>query len=312
MHTAGAIKHDQFFKRFVLGGAMRPRAVFASSSAVAAATARTVAILHPRLAHGFARQHAIANGDHALHLPGNRRVMADDNRGDTHFVGQLAESVVDELGRHRIHFAGRFVGQQQRRVIGQGYGDGNALLFAAGKLRKLVMFAPLQPHQVEQFVSAAALVARQPGDGHRQHDVFDGVEIGDQVACALLPDKAHLLAPVAVELRVTHAQEVVAIHAHAPRRRAIQPTQDVHERRLAAARSTDDRHQLAALDGQVQLAQRHLLQPGNLIDFDQPVTDDKWLTHTVSPNLIAWNTFMRSSRTISTTKATRNRAPKST
>ena len=92
----------------------------------------------------------------------------------------------------------------------------------------------------------------------------------------LLPHKADLLAAIAVELAVAHAQQILPVHTHAPRRWSIQPAEDVHQRGLAAAAGADDAHQFALLDAQVQLAQRHLFQPGDLIDFDKPVTEDKW------------------------------------
>ena len=138
------------------------------------------------------------------------------------------------------------------------------------------MHAIAQPDQLEQLAGAALAMAHMPGDRHGQDDVVDGVEVGDQVARALLPDKADPLAAIAVELAVAHAQQVLPVHPHAPRRRSIQPAQDVHQRRLAAAAGADDGHQLALLDVEVQLAQRHLFQPGDLVDFDQPVTKDKW------------------------------------
>ena len=106
-------------------------------------------------------------------------------------------------------------------------------------------------------------------------DVFYRVEIGNQVARALLPHETDLLAAVLVELAVGHAQQVVAVHAHAAGRRPVKPAQNVHERRLAAAGGADDRHQLTFFDGDVELAQRHLFQPGDFVDLDEPVTQDK-------------------------------------
>ena len=131
---------------------------------------------------------------------------------------------------------------------------------------------------VEADEGAAPGVARLSGHGHGQHDVVDRVEIRNQVARTLLPDKADPLAAIAVELAVTHAQQILPIHMHAPGRGPVQPAEDVHQRGFAAAAGADDGHQFALLDAQVQLAQRYLFQTGNLVDFDKPVTKNKGLS----------------------------------
>ncbi len=192
------------------------------------------------------------------------------------FLAQGAEGVVDQRSGGGVDFAGRLVGKQQRRMIRQPDGNCYALLFAARKLGEAMMHAAAKPDQPQQFGGALAAAARLAGDGHWQHHVFDGVEIGDQVARALLPDKANALTAIAVELAIRHAQQILPIHQYSPSRRSIQPAEDIHQRRLAAAAGADNRHQFPALDAQVQLAQRHLLQPGDFIDFDQPVTQNKW------------------------------------
>jgi hypothetical protein len=89
--------------------------------------------------------------------------------------------------------------------------------------------------------------------------------------------KPTLLAAVAVEVAVGHAQQILAADQHAASRRAIQPAEDVHQRGFAAAAGADNRHQLARLHAQVEFAQRHLLQPGDFIDFDETVTQNEWL-----------------------------------
>ena len=50
-----------------------------------------------------------------------------------------------------VEIAGRLVGQQQQRVVGQGPGDGHALPFAHGKLLRRVVDAVAQFHQFQQF-----------------------------------------------------------------------------------------------------------------------------------------------------------------
>ena len=112
-------------------------------------------------------------------------------------------------------------------MVGQGHGNGDTL----AARRRTAQTAgdacadPAPPGRATRRRGAAAVVS-QAGYGHGQHDVFDGVEIRDQVARAPLPDKADLLAPVIVELVVGHAQQVVAVDAHAAGRGPIKPAEN--------------------------------------------------------------------------------------
>ncbi len=60
--------------------------------------------------------------------------MRGDERGEAggaHKAGQHAEDMIGGLG---VEVAGRLVGQKELRRIGEGAGEGDALLFATGKL----------------------------------------------------------------------------------------------------------------------------------------------------------------------------------
>ena len=127
MDAAGLVEHDQFLEGFVM---------------VVAVAIHGMAILRQpfgraqhRLAHRLAGQHAIADRHDAVDLARNAGVVADDDGGDAHLARQRAEGVVDEARRRRVDLARGFVGQQQRRVVGQPHGDRHALLLAARQLR---------------------------------------------------------------------------------------------------------------------------------------------------------------------------------
>ena len=158
-------------------------------------------------------------------------------------------------------------------------GDGHPLLLAAREFGQPVVQPPFQADQGEKFRRTPAAPAHLTSHGHGQHDVFDGVEVGNQVARALLPDKAHPFPAIPVQLLVAQPEQILAIDPHAPRRGPIQPAQDVHERGLPAPAGPDDGHQLAFFHRQVQLAQRHLLQARDLVDFDQPIAKNKGFRH---------------------------------
>ena len=132
------------------------------------------------------------------------------------------------------------------------------------------MFLALsQTDKIEQlFRPFAFILPRDPGQGHRQHYIVNRIQIRHQVTCALLPDKADLFAPIAVHLTVAHAQQIIAVYNDTTGGRSIQPTQNIHQRRLATTAGADNPNQFALLNGQIQLAQCDHLQLSDLIDFD--------------------------------------------
>ena len=66
----------------------------------------------------------------------------------------LASAVENVAGGLRVEVAGRLVGEQQPRRIGDGAGDGDALLLAAGQLRRPVRRPLLDPHIGEELHGA--------------------------------------------------------------------------------------------------------------------------------------------------------------
>ena len=72
----------------------------------------------------------------------------------------VAQQLHDVTAVGGVEIAGRLVGQHDRRIVGQRARERDALLLAAGQLRRIVMRAPGQPHFLEQRVG--------PRAGHRR------------------------------------------------------------------------------------------------------------------------------------------------
>src|SRR5688572_5199946 len=82
---------------------------------------------------------------------------------------QLVEQVHDLPGGVRVEVAGGLVGEQERRLVDQGAGDGYALTLAAGELVRVVMHALPEPHPLQRALRPGApLLARHPGVDERQ------------------------------------------------------------------------------------------------------------------------------------------------
>ena len=76
------------------------------------------------------------------------------------------------FGIFGVEVAGGLVGQQKRRMIDDGAGDGHALLLAAGERARLVMHAPVDSQQLQDLLKSA--VSGSPaasGDVARDRDV---------------------------------------------------------------------------------------------------------------------------------------------
>jgi len=120
---------------------------------------------------------AFVQDDDAVHVAdGGEAVGDDDRRAPAH---QLAQRVLDQRLRLRIHAAGRFIeDQQDLRIEGDGPREGEQLLLADGKARAAL-------------VDLMLILPRQLFDEVRRVDVFR------RLAHALVGDRLVVQADVA-------------------------------------------------------------------------------------------------------------------
>ncbi len=71
-------------------------------------------------------------------------------------LGQVVQGLEHRLAGGGIEVAGRLVGQQQARLVGQGAGDGDALLLPARHLGRLVRQAFAEAQRGQEFLGAGA------------------------------------------------------------------------------------------------------------------------------------------------------------
>src|SRR5262249_36214707 len=98
-------------------------------------------------------------------------VVCDEQERRGMFAVEFDEQFEDVRAVLGVQIAGWFVGQQNGRGVREGSRDGYALLFAARKLRRVMMPAFAKADLFEQRLSAFARFW-QPGDLHRYEDVF--------------------------------------------------------------------------------------------------------------------------------------------
>ena len=133
---------------------------------------------------------------------------------------------------------GRLVGQQDRGLVRQRARDRDALLLAAGELRRIVMAARAEADFRQQRVGPRARI-RRAGDLERHAHVLPRGERRQQVE--ELEDEADALAAEPREIVFRHRRDVGAVDDDAPGRRRVEPGEQPEQRRLAAARRAGDR-----------------------------------------------------------------------
>ena len=161
-------------------------------------------------------------------------------------LGVQCEHEIDHLGTgRRVEITGRLVRQQQRGSGDESPRNGDALLFAARKLSRVVMEPCAETHAFEHLRRGSARAA-DAREFQRQHRILEGRHRRQQLKGledeADLPG-AHRSAPVLVELI-----EIDAIDFDGPARRRVEPRQQTEQRRLAGTRHPHDSDCFAAPD----------------------------------------------------------------
>ena len=177
---------------------------------------------------------------------GGRVVVVRDHHGRLpERVGGVAQEREHLVAGLRVEVAGRLVGEEDGRLGDERARDGDALLLAAGELRRAVRRAVGEADALDDGVVPGA-VDLAAGELERQEDVLLCRQRRQQVEG--LEDEADVRATQLGQLRVVHLRDVLAGDVDGAGRRLVKTGEHVHERRLAGARGAHDRGELAARD----------------------------------------------------------------
>ena len=80
--------------------------------------------------------------------------MGDGDHGLAHVAGQVVQDLADIGPGAGVQIAGRLVGQDDRRIVGEGAGDGRPLAMAAGNLVRTLAQMLAQAELLEQLRGA--------------------------------------------------------------------------------------------------------------------------------------------------------------
>jgi len=123
------------------------------------------------------RKPAVGHGEHAIGHFGEHGIVGDHDGEGAEFAIDTLDCFENEDAGFNIERAGGFIAEQDIGTLGDGTGDGDALLFAAGELSGEMVGSRSEADEFEGFIGAHGV----PGYFRDQPDVFTGSQTGDEV-----------------------------------------------------------------------------------------------------------------------------------
>ncbi len=127
-----------------------------AGTAAACDTAPRTKVKHPSIEFD---NNTLANGHAAIHSPGQFEIVGGDDGRQSRSTDKLRERIEHMVGRMRIEIAGRLVGQQDTRRIGDRTGNRHTLLLTARQFRRPMIQPRLEAEISQQFGRTLACFA---------------------------------------------------------------------------------------------------------------------------------------------------------
>ena len=201
-----------------------------------------------------------------------RRVVGHHDDGHPLLPVQLVEQLHDLVAGLFIEVAGRFVGQDESRIVRQRPRDRDALAFAARKLRRPVAEPVTEPDPLGKLERPLAPdPPRHPAVDHRNLDVLLHRKVREQIEA--LKDEADLPVPDRCLLHIRKLADLDILEEVLSAGRHVEHAENIQQRRLAGAGGPDEADEFSAFDRRIDPFQDGNLQiPGKigLADIDQP------------------------------------------
>jgi hypothetical protein len=153
----------------------------------------------------------------------------------------------------RVECSGGLVREDDLRPAGEGAGGGDALLLAAGQLRRPVT-EPIREADRLDDRAHPERVGLAAGDPHGELDVLGCREGREQVE--RLEDEADLVAPQQRQPLVVERRDLRVADVDLAACRPVEAGEHVQQRRLPGARRPHDGGELAGLDGDAHVVER--------------------------------------------------------
>lgn len=165
--------------------------------------------------------------------------MGGDEGSKAGLAHQRFQRVEDVACRFGVKIAGWLVGKKQSRRIGDGAGNCDALLLAAGKLAGAMRATMADAHIIEKLAGPlSGFLPGKPGDQLRHHDIFERREFRQQMV--ELVDKADFAAADGGAFLIAQAVTGMAVDVDLTAVRMLQQAGDMQQCRLAGAGRGDE------------------------------------------------------------------------
>ena len=183
----------------------------------------------------------------------NRHLMGDNDDGDAQALVDVLDQPQDGAGGGGVQRAGGLVAQKHLGIGGQGPGDGDALLLAAGELGRIGIGLVGQPHDLQQLQGPAFGLGRaSSGDLQGEADIFQAGALHQQIK--LLEDHADTAA-LLPQLSGAEGGHIRPVDDHLPGAGPFQQVDAPHQRGLARAGHTHHAENVSVRNGQVDVLQ---------------------------------------------------------
>jgi len=176
-------------------------------------------------------------------------LVGDHDDGHAELRLEFAEKGEDGFAGGGIEIAGGLVGEKNLRAIDESAGDGDALLFAAGKFRGAMAEAMREANAFEGFTDAGgALGAIDFSEAKREFDVFLEGHAREKVEG--LKDHADGVAAVAGEIEGGKRGDVPAVGEDGAGGGAVEAGDEIEERGFAGAGGAEEGEEFVVGDGE--------------------------------------------------------------
>src|SRR3990172_6125214 len=202
------------------------------------------------------------------------RIVGGDEGRLPVLAHDFPEQIEDAFPVFRIQFPRGFVREEDGRIVREGHGDRDALLFpAAQRIRTVACPLPEADAHEEVPSPPFPVGGSDPDEAHRELHVLLGGEHRNEVE--ELEDDADRLPSIPHQVPIRQPRDVPAVHEDRTRRAPVQAPDEVQERRLPAAGRPGDGDPLARPN-------RHIQSPeGDHLEIPGPVHLDYVFHHDV-------------------------------
>jgi len=175
--------------------------------------------------------------------------VSDHDDGHAELGSEFAEKGEDGFAGGGVEVASGFVGEKNLRVIDEGAGDGNALLFAAGEFGGAMAEAVREANALKGFADAGgAFGAIDFGEAEREFDVFFEGHAREEIEG--LEDHADGVAAVAGEFDGREGGNVLAEGEDGAGGGAVEPGDEVEQSGFAGAGGAEEGEEFVFGDGE--------------------------------------------------------------